>query len=58
MRIELLNLNTRIIIFEDANGFIHIRKMYKNNTFICKGKTYEVRIEELENEQTKRGTRK
>ena len=50
MRIELLNLNTRIIIFEDANGFIHIRKMYKNNTFICKGKTYEVRIEELENE--------
>ena len=50
MRIELLNLNTRIIIFEDDNCFIHIRKMHKNNTFICKGKTYEVRIEELENE--------
>lgn len=51
MRIELLNLNTRIIIFEDDNGFIHIRKMHKNNTFICKGKTYEVRIEVLENDK-------
>ena len=50
MRIELLNLNTRILIFEDENGFIHIRKINKNNTFICKGKKYEVRIEELENE--------
>ena len=49
MRIELLNLNTRIIIFEDDNGFIHIRKMHKNNTFICKGKTYEVRIEKANN---------